>query len=69
MSKEYVPKKITVKEINDMLWNYKWDGAVDDQALRERLRDLLEAEKSLAALHETLGLVKSKIKKLFGGIF
>jgi hypothetical protein len=39
-------KNITVKEINDMIWLGNWQGKVDSDAMRERLRELLYAEKA-----------------------
>jgi len=50
--------KITVKEINDLVWNDKWKGDIDPTALKERLECLLLAEKELKTLRKQLAVVR-----------
>ena len=60
-------KNITVKEINDMIWSgteYDTSGGPDPTAMRERLRDLLNAEKDLEIMESNIGKAAKAMNKL-----
>ena len=47
-----------LKEVNDLVWDGKWDGDIDPTALKERIDDLLCCERSLDEQNEQLLLVR-----------
>jgi hypothetical protein len=55
-------KEITLKEINDLVWSNSWKGKIDPTALRERLSELLNAERELDFLQSRLRLLKDLFK-------
>lgn len=65
MKKQVSPKqhKLTVKEINDIVWNNNWKGPVDHQALKERLVELMNAEKHYHSLGSEMEFFGRFIKK------
>lgn len=56
-----------MKKINDLIWNNNWQGKVDNQALRERIIDLLESEKALKEAHKQLNNVRKLFKRAVVG--
>lgn len=54
-------QKLTVKDINDMVWDFNWEADLDHGALFERLEDLLMTE----VRHNKLIEEVEAIKKFF----
>lgn len=55
--------KKNLEEINNMVWNNKWKGDIDPIALKERIIELLDTEKSYQEMCDDLAAVKKFIMR------
>jgi len=60
-------KNITIREINDLIWSgseYDTSGPVDHDVMRERLLDLLAAEKDITTMESDISKAAKAMNKL-----